>query len=89
MVYDEIDCELVKSGHSDLKPICYRVSLLTAEWQDGMQVVYCVFIQHGDERDFLKAKSKEIQFKMPAHILPNDLGEVLDALSKIKSRREG
>ena len=60
-------------------------------WQDGLlHDVFCVFVQYGDERDFVKAKKlKQISFTRPAHVLLNDLDAVMCAIEKIKARQKG
>jgi hypothetical protein len=78
----------VLSGHGD--SVFYRVSYLKVQWQDGVsRDAFCVFIQYGNEHDFVMAKKKkQIRFTRPAHILPDDLNAVTSAIEEIKFRQK-
>lgn len=74
-VHEEWDHRLVGSGHGD--GIKYRVTVGTVNWKrnaTGKKPAMAVFIQTGDK----------INYKMPAHILQQDLANVLRAIEELR-----
>lgn len=76
---------MVQSSHGP--NINYRVFYGTVNWgrtAEGMQPAFVVFMQYGNKESWEEAKSAgEIDFKMLAHILNEDLSKVLQAISEL------
>jgi hypothetical protein len=48
-----------------------------------MKPAIVVFIQYGKTEEWAKARSKEVAFDIPAHILEEDLTNVLAAIQEL------
>jgi hypothetical protein len=90
LLYEEWDCELVISSHSNSKKIYYRIFWGTVNWDrstEGMEVALTTLIQNGNTADFkLAKKNNEINFQMPAHILKNDIPELELGIQRLLAR---
>jgi len=90
LVHEEWSFRLVPSTHG--KDIFYRVFLGTVNWDrssEGLKTAYTIFMQYGKTEDWNDAKmANEIDFKMPPHILEEDLGKVLAAIEDLKEKRK-
>jgi hypothetical protein len=87
-VYQEWDRELVQTSyHPDFY---YRIFFGTVDWERNgdLRRAYTVFIQKGNSGDWDLAK-REIIFRMPAHILNEDLDKVMVALDVLRRRTAG
>lgn len=86
-VHEEWHNILVKSSHGD--NIFYRVFKGTVNWSrssDGLLTAIVLFMQYGTTKNWEQAKAnQEIDFKMPAHILHEDLELVSKAMKEIAS----
>lgn len=86
-VYEEYESLLVPSNHG--ADINYRIFSGTVNWDKspaGMKRAITVLMQYGNSIDWNNAV-KELDFKMPAHILVEDLENVLLAISTITKQK--
>ncbi len=86
-VYEEYDRILVPSSHG--ANINYRIFNGTVNWDKsshGMKRAVTVLMQYGNSLDWNNAV-KELDFKMPAHILVEDLENVLLAINTITKQK--
>lgn len=86
LVHEEWACELVPApGHGDK---FYRVSYGTVCWSghpEDLRRAVTVFMQKGNTEDFQEAKSNnEIQYRMTAHILDEDIDAVTAAIARVR-----
>jgi len=71
-------------------PVHYRVFRGIVNWggaADNLERVVSVLIQRGSAEDWEEAKG-EIEFRMPAHVLPEDVTEVTAAMESLADRAE-
>lgn len=87
-VYEEWDYRLVPSSHG--KDIFYRIFNGTVNWDhsiEGMKPAYTILMQYGRSEEWNQAK-KEIAWDMPAHVLEEDIDEVLKSVNELISSRK-
>lgn len=82
-VYESWDQRLVRAlGHGP--SVHYRIFIGTVNWDrtpDTLQRAIVVFMQYGSEADWTEAnRLGEISFKMPAHVLLEDVSAVTSAV---------
>jgi hypothetical protein len=82
-VYQEWDHVLIQTTYSP--DVYYRVFLGTVDWErnGNLRIAYTVFYQHGDNPAF---GGPHIVWREPAHIVPEDLDRVIDALQTLRQR---
>lgn len=87
-VHEEWDYILVDSNHG--QEVYYRVFYGTVNWDKSagaIQPAVTVLMQYGSTLDWADAKSEgEIDFTMPAHILREDLSNVLEAIRSLAEK---
>ncbi len=83
-LYTKLKCELVPSSHST-KSTNYRVFLGYVDWdglKDNGKAAIVVFMQYGNTIKWEQAQ-REIALHMPAHILLEDLQDVMEAVKRL------
>lgn len=87
-VYEEWDSIIVPSSHNP--NVHYRIFYGTVNWTrepNDLRKAYVILLQNGNTKDWNVAKNnKEIDFRLPAHILIEDLDTVLSSLDQLKNR---
>jgi len=85
-IYKEEECRLVKSGHGS--GIHYRVFKGTVRWPDYNEDLpaIVVLMQYGGKAEWREAvAAREINFRSPAHMLTEDLPNILKAIGELQN----
>lgn len=87
-IYKEEQCRLVKSNHGEKgSNIHYRVFKGTVRWpnSDADKPAIVVLMQYGGAEDWREAVvAKKINFRSPAHMLAEDLPNILKAVNELQ-----